>query len=176
MRIISLGWGCQSFALAAMSALSVLPPVDAAVHADTGHERAETYAFAERWTPWLEERGVRVVTVKSRMAPFRFDTKQMFIPAYTVRLPGGERGAMRRSCTDRWKISPVKRWIRTQIQKGDVVPTWIGITWDEAQRVNTANVSYQQLVHPFIEMFDRPMNRTDVIHWLTENNLEIPVK
>lgn len=43
MRIISLGWGCQSFALCCMSALGVLPPVDAAVFADTGHERAETY-------------------------------------------------------------------------------------------------------------------------------------
>ena len=35
------GLGVQSFALAAMSALGVLPPVDAAVHADTSHERSE---------------------------------------------------------------------------------------------------------------------------------------
>jgi len=40
-----------------MSALGVLPPVDAAVHADTGHERRETYEFAERWTSWLEALG-----------------------------------------------------------------------------------------------------------------------
>ena len=63
MRVISLGWGIQSWALAAMSALGKLPPVDAAIHADTTYERAETYEFAARWTPWLEERGVRVVTV-----------------------------------------------------------------------------------------------------------------
>lgn len=64
MRVISLGWGVQSFALAAMSALDELPPIDAAIHADTTHERTETYKFAAKWTPWLEERGVRVVTVK----------------------------------------------------------------------------------------------------------------
>ena len=63
MRVISLGWGIQSWALAAMSALGKLPPVDAAIHADTTYERAETYEFAARWTPWLEERGVPVVTV-----------------------------------------------------------------------------------------------------------------
>ncbi len=42
MKVISLGWGVQSFALATMSALGVLPSVDAAIHADTGHERRET--------------------------------------------------------------------------------------------------------------------------------------
>ena len=60
MRVISLGWGVQSFALAAMSALGELPPVDAAIHADTTHERRETYEFAATWTPWLEARGVHV--------------------------------------------------------------------------------------------------------------------
>jgi hypothetical protein len=31
---ISLGWGVQSFTLAAMVALGELPPVDVAIHAD----------------------------------------------------------------------------------------------------------------------------------------------
>ena len=51
--------------LAAMSALGDLPPVDVAIHADTTHERSATYAYAQRWTPWLEARGVRVVTVRN---------------------------------------------------------------------------------------------------------------
>ncbi len=63
MKIISLGWGVQSFTLAAMVALGELEPVDAAVHADTTHESILTYQFAERWTPWLVERGVKVVKV-----------------------------------------------------------------------------------------------------------------
>ena len=32
MRVISLGWGVQSFTLAAMAALGDIPPVDAAIH------------------------------------------------------------------------------------------------------------------------------------------------
>ncbi len=86
MRAISLGWGTQSFGLAAMSALGVLPPVDVAIHADTTHERSSTYAFAERWTPWLEERGVRVVTVKPQRctSPVVNDWGGVFIPAFTV--------------------------------------------------------------------------------------------
>jgi len=177
MKIISLGWGVQSFALAAMSALGVLPRVDAAVHADTGHERAETYAFAERWTPWLEGHGIRVVTVCTQDGSNQVmwdETGRTMVPLFTLGLKG--KGMLRRSCTDRWKISEVKRWTRTQIQKGEVAQTWLGITWDEAYRMKPSNVSYQQLVYPLIEMFGKPMSRTDVICWLKDNGLEIPVK
>lgn len=64
-RAISLGWGVQSWTLAAMSALGELPPVSVAIHADTTHEMQATYEFAATWAPWLEERGVQVATVVS---------------------------------------------------------------------------------------------------------------
>ena len=87
MVAISLGWGTQSFALAAMSALGELPPVDVAIHADTGYERAATYAFAAKWTPWLEERGVRVVTVRPdearQSAPGVNTWGGVLLPAYS---------------------------------------------------------------------------------------------
>lgn len=41
MRIISLGWGVQSFTLAAMAALDEIEPVDFAVHADTTEEKGQ---------------------------------------------------------------------------------------------------------------------------------------
>lgn len=99
MQVISLGWGVQSFALAAMSALGVLPLVDVAIHADTTHERAETYAFAKRWTPWLEERGVRVVTVQAVRTGVveQWHVKGVMIPAFTtystdIYVDGGDYG------------------------------------------------------------------------------------
>ena len=54
MKILSLGWGVQSFTLAAMAALGEIEPVDFAIHADTRHEFSGTYEFAKTWTPWLE--------------------------------------------------------------------------------------------------------------------------
>ena len=63
LTYVSLGWGVQSWTLAAMVALGELPPIDVAVHADTGHEASGTYSHAEKWTLWLGERGVKVVTV-----------------------------------------------------------------------------------------------------------------
>ena len=59
MKAISLGWGVQSFTLAAMSALGELEPVDVAIHADTTHESKLTYEFAARWTPGRSRRSLR---------------------------------------------------------------------------------------------------------------------
>lgn len=85
VRVVSLGWGIQSWAMVAMSALGVLPPVEGAIHADTGWERRETIEFAERWTPWLEARGVRVVTVEGDCSLQIVDGwGGIFIPVFTA--------------------------------------------------------------------------------------------
>ena len=66
LRIISLGWGVQSWTLAAMAALGEIPPVDFAVHADTTWEASGTYEHAGTWGPWLATHGVEVVTVQGK--------------------------------------------------------------------------------------------------------------
>jgi hypothetical protein len=98
MRVISLGWGVQSFTLAAMAALGDLPPVDAALHADTLNERADTYVFARKWTPWLREHGINVVTVTNPVGDI-FEVLETpdktYVPAYTVL--NGKQGQLNRS-------------------------------------------------------------------------------
>jgi len=179
MRVISLGWGVQSWALAAMTALGELPPVDAAIHADTTHERAETYEFAAKWTPWLEERGVRVVTVtppEHRADPFySVRTNSTFIPAFTSWPAGDSSGMLRRQCTGEWKIRPIRRWIQEH-RDGQMVETWLGITLDEVTRMRQADVQYVVNRFPFVEYLDRPWTRMMVMQWLERNGLEIPVK
>ena len=189
MRVISLGWGVQSWALCAMSALGVLPKVDVAIHADTTHERSETYDFARRWTPWLEERGVRVVTVSVPSQAAKVVTKDSDTPAFTLvddwgglSLPahifypdGKQSGMLRRQCTGRWKIQPIKRWLQANRDKQSV-EQWIGITLDEVGRMKSSDVKYVTLTYPFIEMLDRPWTRGMVMRWLQDNGLEIPVK
>ena len=172
LRIISLGWGVQSFALAAMSALGELPPVNAVIHADTTHERRETYEFAERWTPWLEERGVRVVTVSAQPKITNVVTG-VTPPFFTVGPKGN--GMLYRTCTDRWKIRPIQKWIRAN-RDGQQVESHLGITLDEWTRMKPSRVSYITNRFPFMEAFDPPMARYQVARWLQDNGLEIPVK
>lgn len=183
MKIISLGlgWGVQSWGMAAMSALGVLSKVDFAIHADTGWERTETIEFAARWTPWLEKHGVRVVTVKGpyyAMSPL--EDRWIMPPLYTRGPRGG--GMLYRTCTDRWKIRPMQKWEREELKRRGlkkipgVIEQWIGFTLDEAHRAKPGNVRYITNRYPFLEMLERPWTRGMVIQWLHDHDLEVPVK
>jgi hypothetical protein len=184
LRILSLGWGVQSWALAAMSALGVLPQIDAAVHADTFFERSATYGFAQKWTPWLEERGVKIITVsdKKHHGGAIDEWGGIFLPLFTRTKDGEPAGMLRRQCTQRWKIYPVRRWIAAELERRElkktpgVVEQWLGITLDEVARVKSSGVQYIKNALPFMQMLDHPWTRHDAVLWLRENNLEIPVK
>jgi len=174
MKAISLGWGVQSFTLAAMSALGELEPVDVAIHADTTHESKLTYEFAARWTPWLEERGVRVVTVTSGVHDKWMTAERLnghgTPPLFTRN--GADDGQMLRSCTQRWKIAPMRRWLQAN-RHGQQVEQWLGISLDEFQRMKDSDVKYCVNRWPLIE---RRMTRLDCVTWLDRHGIEIPPK
>jgi hypothetical protein len=171
VKAISLGWGVQSFTLAAMSALGELERVDAAVHADTRHERLSTYDFAARWAPWLEAHGVKVVTVcEPGTDPVNNGYGGVDIPAYLMGKRG--KGQIRRQCTSDWKIAPLRRWLQSNREKRPV-ELWIGISLDEYQRMKPSNRQYITHRWPLIE---RRMTREDCKAWLAGHGLEIPDK
>ncbi|KKK59930.1 hypothetical protein LCGC14_3029470, partial [marine sediment metagenome] len=135
LRVLSLGWGVQSKTLAAMIALKEIPPVDFALHSDTSHEMSGTYAHAAKWPPWLEEHGVKVVTVTvDRPDVVRAWTQSVsvMIPAFTTDNLDGSRGQVRRQCTHDWKIMPMRRFIRTVIDRPRLgaVESVLGISYD----------------------------------------------
>lgn len=171
MKVISLGWGIQSFTLAAMVAVGELEPVDAAIHADTTHERKLTYEFAMRWTPWLEERGVKVVTVTSGVHDKWLTSPRLgghgTPPLFSV---GEKRGILNRSCTHRWKITPQRRWLQSNRNKRPV-EQWFGISLDEFKRMKDSDVKYITNRWPLIE---KRMTRQDCVTWLKKANIEVP--
>jgi len=171
MRIISLGWGVQSFTLAAMVALGELEPVDFAIHADTTHEFSGTYAHAAKWAPWLEAHGVKVVTVKNENQRDMINRwGGLRIPAYTITKKGD--GQVHRQCTGDWKIQPVRRYIQS-VRNRQPVEQWIGISLDEFQRMRDSDVKYITNRYPLVE---RRMTRNDCIAWLERHGLEVPPK
>jgi hypothetical protein len=171
--ILSLGWGVQSFTLAAMSALVELPHV-VAIHADTTHETTATYAFAERWTPWLIAHGVEVVTVRANIPQLQAGevalTSGLFIPAFT-RSAQGKPGRLKRQ--------PIRRWVRDELRKRRTKPTpgivemWLGISLDEVERAKPSQVRY---VHTRWPLLERRMRRNDCERWLLTHGLEVPTK
>lgn len=170
MRVISLGWGVQSFTLAAMAALGDIEPIDAAIHADTTHERSATYEFAAKWTPWLEERGVRVVTVTPPDAVPVDRYGGVMLPAYSATAKGGK---FDRQCTDNWKRKTIRRWLQAN-RKRQPVTMLLGISRDEFWRAKDSDVKYIKNVWPLL--FDKNMTRGDCVEYLTAHGLDVPTK
>ena len=183
LKILSLGWGVQSWTLAAMAALGEIPMPDYAVHADTTHEMAGTYAHAKKWTPWLEEHGVPVVTVQApekivrmtKSETYEGNTNGMLIPAFSVKLQNLEIGQVGRQCTNQWKIAPLRRFARSILGKTsrECVEMWMGISLDEWHRMRTADVKYIKNIYPLV---DRRISRSFCVAWLESHGLDVPPK
>ena len=177
LTYLSLGWGVQSWTIAAMVALGDLPPVDLAIHADTSYEAAGTYAHAAKWTPWLVERGVKVVTVSPANLDVVRDwsnSRSVMIPAFT-QAQDGSHGQVKRQCTHDWKLMPIRRYLRQMIPnpKPGAVECWQGISLDEWHRMRTSDVQYINNVYPLVE---GRMTRRDCITWLLAHDLDVPPK
>ena len=177
---LSLGWGVQSWTLAAMVALGELPPITIALHSDTGHEMTHTYAHAAKWTPWLEERGVKVVTLKpprTEVVRKEWGIGSIMIPAYTKDRDKDGEGTVPRQCTRIWKITPMRQHIRKLLPPGNprpgAVSSWQGISLDEIKRMRSSDVKYITNVYPLVGM---RMNRGDCINWLLQHGLDVPQK
>ena len=206
IKSISLGWGVQSWTMAAMSALGELEKVDLALHSNTTWEREETYEFIETWTPWLEDRGVSVVTVSDYEQARQVASGEPDIPAFTkvsgniVHIPahliqnenggkmpplhttyptGKKSGMLRRQCTHRWKIWPMRKYLRQMLderglsKQAGVVEQWLGITVDEIHRAKDSDVKWINHRFPLLE---KRMTRQDCIIWLQNHNLPVPPK
>lgn len=185
---LSLGWGVQSWTMAAMSALGDLPKIDVAIHSDTTFERKATYAFAETWTPWLEERGIPVVTVSDpRATHILKDSSRTPGQAYTI-MPvftvgvNGKRGKLRRQCTSRWKIEPLHAWLGQELKRRNIRPRsrpagaveqWLGISMDEWERMKDSQVDWITNRYPLIEL---RMTRDDCLAYLSAQGLPSPGK
>jgi len=175
MKILSLGWGVQSFTLAALVALGELDPVDYAVHSDTGFESSLTYEFAKKWTPWLGEHGVKVITVHKKELTRGLE---FYLPAF-INKNNTMGGQGQRQCTSDWKVYPVHRWISTELKRRGlkksegIIEQWLGISTDEWCRAKPARVKYIKNRWPLLEL---GMSRSDCKKWLLDHDLEIPSK
>lgn len=183
LTVLSMGWGVQTWTLAAMMALGEMPRTNYIVFADTHHEGQATYDFIRQWSPWLGEHGLSVVTVEAdRTDVVRDDWGRgaIMIPALTVAAATGEHGQVRRQCTHDWKVTPVRHFVRAEMERRGLKPTpgivemQMGISWDEAAlRVKDSDVAYITNAYPLVE---RRIKRTDCLTWLEAHSLPVPPK
>lgn len=185
-RILSLGAGVQSSALALMIAHGELEPVDAAIFADTGWEPRRVY----QWLDWLEQEiqrcphpfpihRVTAGNLREDIIASRGGDRVAAVP-WHMQMPNGDRAMGRRQCTAEYKIAPLTKKSRElcglaprQRAKGVVCETFIGISTDEALRMKPSQEPWKRHRWPLIE---RGMNRHDCLQWMTRKGYPLPPK
>ena len=168
-NFLSLGAGVQSSCLALMAAKGEIGPMpDAAIFADTGAEPAGVY----EWLDWLEKQlpfpVIRVDNGNLTEESLRLRTSKKTgknylghaIPAYTS---GG--GTWFRQCTDKHKLVPLNRKIQ-ELRNGEPCTVWIGISWDEIQRMRESRMRGVKHRWPLLEI---QMRRHQCLDWMEAN-------
>jgi hypothetical protein len=136
--ILSFGGGVNSTALYFYIKEKKLP-LDLIIFADTGVEHKYTYELIERFKKMID---VEFTTVKSPLAENLYEYYKQI-----KRLPS----FMKRDCTWKFKIYPLRRYLRTRYGKKERFGLYMGITYDEALRVKKSNVKYIDNLYPFVD-------------------------
>ena len=182
--VLSLGAGVQSSCLALMAARGEITPMpDFAVFADTQQEPEEVY----RWLDWLEgqlpfpvyrvtkgDLGEGAVLIRHRKRD-GLPYAKWLIPAF-AQGKDGQVGILGRKCTADYKIAPINEIIKKlcHIKRGQkevAVTQWIGISWDEMQRMKESRQPWCQMRHPFMEL---RMTREKCLQWMRDKGYAEP--
>ncbi|CAB4134567.1 hypothetical protein UFOVP781_23 [uncultured Caudovirales phage] len=181
--VLNLGAGVQSSTLALMAAVGKITPMpDFAIFADTQAEPDSVY----RWLDWLERQlpfpvhRVTAGNMTEHMMTIRTakDGRQWTkstIPAF-MQNSNGSIGLLGRSCTADYKIAPILKNLRRlcgikRAEKNVQITQWIGISYDEIQRMKPSRDKWTQHRWPLIE---REMRRHDCIAWLKQHGFPEP--
>ena len=184
-HVLSLGAGVQSSALALMAAHKEITPMpDFAVFADTQAEPPQVY----EWLDWLEanvpypvhrvtkgnltEESLRVRTRKSDGG----ERVNNLIPFFGLMPNGKKVAAIGRKCTNDYKILPILKKIKEEvgIKRGEKIPKvtqWIGISWDEVQRMKESRFPWISHRFPLIETQTK---RHECIAWMKAHGYPEP--
>ena len=159
--VASLGAGVQSTTIVARS-LAEGWPMQAAVFADTGEEQPHTWKVVRHLEAECEAAGVPfgIVQAHDGQRLTEWYQEQGTIPFVT-----------RRSCTDHFKIRPVRAWLKDN--GFNPVNVALGITTDEIHRARDSDVQWATNVYPLLDL---GMSRQDCIKWLEDNWTGPPVE
>ena len=182
LRILSLGAGVQSTALALMIEKGEVPMVDAAIFADVKGEPKAVYEHLS----WLKTKlsyPVYQVTWRDLKQDIldaaEGKHKAFTAPFFTKNPMTGKKKMLRRQCTFMYKISPVVQEVRRLLglKKGEKrnkhtrVEMLMGISKDEIFRVKANRMSYITNIYPLI---DKNMTRSSCLEWMSEHNYPKP--
>ena len=151
-------------------------PPDAAIHADTQWDPPETMRMVEYLADTLSYPVIVTTGVSGSPQPGRSLLEAIREPVKGyVPIPAfaENAGLGRRQCTKDYKLRPLERKQRELLglepgerSSGVLAETWIGISWDETQRMKDARHRWAKNRWPLIEL---EMTRQDCKDWWAAN-------
>lgn len=191
-KVLQLGAGRQSSAIAEMIAEGDLPRIDYAIFADTGDEPQWVYDQVAYLTKRLASVGIPLYVVKSNVHPggiveaVRSGGRFASMPLYTG-YPGIKKGILRRQCSNEWKVIPAESYTRQWmvehghafvrsngarvIKRNLYIEQWYGIAADESYRVKERGPNWQKSVYPLVDL---GWSTEDCLDYLKNKGLPIP--
>lgn len=174
LRVLSLGAGVQSSTLLWMMIEGEIPKADHAIFSDTGWEPKAVYEHLDYLRGLMEKAGIEFHMVSHG----NIKTDGLADLPWFLRGEGGDKGILRRQCTARYKLDPIRRKQRElvglqpgQRSKEHLLTTVIGISWDEAHRMKDPFYNWMTNEYPLV---DRKITRADCIKWAEEHGYPRP--
>ncbi len=180
--VISLGAGTQSTDLLLRGLRGAFGEVPShAIFADTGNEPKGVYTYLEWLQKYVDKEYNFTIDVVSAgniyqdALAYLNGTRKRYegVPYYTLDPKTGKKGILRRQCTGDYKIRPVRKHIRNILPTAKKVSLWLGISYDEMQRMKQANVKW--ITHRF-PLIEKKIRRIDCIDNFKAHGLPVPVR
>ena len=140
--VLSYGGGVNSSALYFYIVKEKKLPLDLVIFADTGEESPDTMKSVEEMRLQCKKDKIRFEIVRSPYGRLvDYYTKNKTIPSM-----------MKRDCTGKFKVSPIrKKYKEIFDRKTTQIVQYIGIAYDEIQRVSKSDVKYMDYSYPFVD-------------------------
>jgi hypothetical protein len=162
----SYGGGVQSRALLHLAIGGHIARPDVAIFADTHQEPEDVYRAVAVDAAAARAAGIdfRAISYGDLANPPRAG---VYTPLFTVNLEIGKKGQLIRTCTERFKIGPIRRELRAMGARS--AEMWLGISTDEIQRLKPSNAKWIENRFPLI---DANMSRNDCLAFLSSIGIE----
>jgi hypothetical protein len=162
-HVLSYGAGVNSTALL-IFLIKNNYPLDLVLFSDTGGEFPHTYETIKYYKEYCESKNIRFEIVKSKLSDslYSYLWNKKIVPSI-----------MRRDCTAKFKIRPMRKFMRETYGKKTKFIQYIGIDYGESHRVMTNDVKYIQNKYPLV---DNKINREKCEEILRSEGLLIPKK
>lgn len=143
VNILSHGGGTQSAAITALIVQGRLPKPDFVCIVDTERERKTTWEYLDAVIrPALRTVGLEVHRIRKSewggtpphgIDYMSYNGATVLLPAFTNQT-GGDAGKLSGFCSDKWKVRPRQRYMRSLGIPTNQQRNWIGFSTNEARR------------------------------------------